>query len=313
MNLANKQVLVTGGAGFIGSHIVDRCLELGAEKVIALDNFVSGKKEFVAAAASNKRFQLIEGDVTNQQLINDLVKNSDLVLHNAASKMVVSLEQPRIDLRTNIVGTFNVLEAARNSNARVIHASTGSVFGSSEQAMAENHPKSPTSLYGISKLAADNYCLFYAKELGVKVSVLRYFHVFGPRQDYSGEAGVVNIFLSRVLQGKPPIIYSGGNQIRCLTYVSDTVEANFILAADNSSIGQDYNVASKTRISINELAEYITEKYAKTPLTPKAGKDRVGENMKPIPDTSKIEALGWSAKVSFEDGLEKCKAWIEDL
>jgi UDP-glucose 4-epimerase len=154
--------------------------------------------------------------------------------------------------------------------------------------------------------------MHFAKEHGLKASVIRYFHVFGPRQDYSGEAGVVSIFLSRVLQNKAPIIFSGGTQVRCFTYINDDVDATLLLATSNNAIGEAYNVASKTRITINELANLIIEKYGKEGLKPVMGDKRVGENVKPIPDTSKIEALGFSEKVSFEEGLHRTKQWVEE-
>lgn len=309
MFLKNRIVLVTGGAGFIGSHIVDRALELGAEKVIAFDN--SSSKKNIKHLEDNPRFEVINSSITDYNTIKPLIQSSDYVFHEAASKMVISLEKPRIDLQTNIIGTFNILEAARDTDTRIIHASTGSVFGSSEIPMKENHKKSPTTLYGISKLAAEKYCLFYAKEFGIKASVIRYFHVYGSRQDYSGEAGVVSIFLSRVLNNKPPIIFSGGNQIRCFTYISDDVDATLLLAKEKSAIGEDFNVASRTRMTINQLAKIIIQRYAKDKsMKSIMGKMRQGENMKPIPDTTKIEKLGFKAKVSFEEGLEKTKEWV---
>jgi len=312
MMLKNKVVLVTGGAGFIGSHLVDKCLAEGAEKVVALDNFAAGNRINLAHLKDEPRFELKDGDVQDFEVVKPLVEGSDVILHEAASKLVASLKNPRVDLGTNIIGTFNILEAARNADPQIIHASTGSVLGSSDEDMLEDAPTNPTTLYGISKLAGEKYCTFYAKEFGVNASVLRYFHVFGPRQDYSGEAGVINIFLSKVLQGKPPVIYSGGTQIRCFTYISDDVDANFLLLQNKGKVkGEIYNVASRTRMSVNELADTIIKKYATKPLEPEQGETRQGENYRPVPDTKKVEKLGFKEKVSFEDGLEKTKQWIE--
>ncbi len=311
MSFKNKTALVTGGAGFIGSHVVDRLLQEGAEKVTIFDNFIGGQFNNIKHLIGNPRVQLIVGDVRDFDAVKPLVQESDFIFHEAASKLVASLKNPRIDLGTNIIGTFNILEASRDSDARIVQISTGSVFGSSDKPMNEEHVKNPTTLYGISKLTGEKYGLFYAKEFGVKASVLRYFHVFGPRQDYHGEAGVINIFLSKILNGKAPIINSGGEQIRCFTYVSDDVDATLLLAQKKEAIGQAYNVASKTRMSINELAKIIIDKYADKPITPEQGDTRQGENLKPIPDTTKIEKLGWKEKVSFEEGLENTKKWIE--
>ncbi len=308
----NKVVLVTGGAGFIGSHIAEKVLELNAEKVIILDNLVFGSISKIQHIMNDARVEFIKDDVTNNDLIKSLVEKSDYVFHEAASKFVFCLKNPRIDLNTNIIGTFNILEAAQNSDLRIIHGSTGSVLGSSDKPMTEDDPRKPTSLYGISKSTGEMYCSYYAKEKGVKVSMLRYFHVFGPRQDYDGEAGVISIFLGRVLQKKPPIIFGSGEQIRCFTYVSDDVEANLLLAKNNSTIGKIYNVASKTRMTINELASTIIKKYGPKGMKPEYAHPRKGENMKPIPDTSKIEKIGFKESVSFEEGLEKTKKWVEE-
>jgi UDP-glucose 4-epimerase len=313
MSFKNKTVLVTGGCGFIGSHIVDRALQLGAKNVFAIDNLVSGSIGNISHLRNEKRFEFIKGDVRNYKKIFPYIKKSDYIFHEAASKLVVSLKKPRIDLETNIIGMFNILEAARLSNkyVRIIYASTGSVLGSCNKPMKENHKKNPTTLYGISKGAAENYCLHYCREFKIPVSVLRYFHVYGPRQDYKGEAGVVSIFLSRVLKDFPPIIFGTGDQVRCFTYVEDVVNATFLLAKKRETIGEIYNVASKARIKVKELALTVTEKYGHKYLKPEFGPARLGENMRPVPDTKKIEKLGFKAKTNFEEGLEKTKVWVK--
>lgn len=316
MILKNKIVLVTGGAGFIGSHLVDRCLAEGAEKVISFDNLIGGKAVDHAHLSQEPRFVFVNGDIQDYESIQPYVEQSDVIFNEAASKLVVSLNNPLIDVQTNVLGNFNILEIIRKSknNPRIIHASTGSVFGSSERPFKEEDPKNPSTIYGISKLAAENYFQFYHKNYGIQSTILRYFHVFGPRQDYSGEAGVINIFLSRVLRGLNPQVCGPGTQVRCFTYVADDVQANFLAYLNNSTVGQDYNVASKTRISILGLAKLIIEKYGDKNLYPEMHPEmtapRMGENLKPIPDTSKIEALGFRESLSFEEGLEITKQWI---
>lgn len=311
MFFKNRSVLVTGGAGFIGSHIVDMALKEGAERIVAFDNLVSGRRRNLRHIKENKRVKLILGDVRDADLIKFLIQDSDYIYHEAASKLVVASKRPRIDLESNIIGTFNVLEGARGTKARIIHASTGSVLGSSNLPMSEDHPPHPSTLYGINKLTAERYCHFYAREFGVNVTVLRYFHVFGPRQDYSGEAGVINIFLFRVLQGKPPIIFGTGEQIRCFTYVEDVTNANLLITRLDESIGEIYNIASKTRMSVKELAELVVEKYAKKSMKPIYGPPRPGENLKPIPDTNKIEKLGFREQTLFDNGLEITMQWVK--
>lgn len=312
MNIKNKICLVTGAAGFIGSHLVDKLLKEGASKVIGIDNFVAGKYKNIKQLDKNKKFQLIRADIKNQKLIRPYILASDFVFNLAASKLVVSLDKPRTDLETNIIGTFNILEILKGKKEiKLIHASTGSTLGSSEKPMPEDFPPKPTTLYGISKLTAERYCMFYAKEFKVKVSVIRYFHVFGPRQDYEGASGVVNIFLSRILTKKPLIVYGTGEQIRCLTYVQDDIEATVLIALKDEAIGQIYNVASPTRISVKKLAEMIRDRYGSKNIKIIYGPPRQGENLRPIPDTRKIEKLGFKAKWAFEDGLEETKKWIE--
>tara|TARA_Y100000310_G_C20702405_1_gene831073 strand:+ start:9910 stop:10878 length:969 start_codon:yes stop_codon:yes gene_type:complete len=313
MSFKNKIVMVTGGAGFIGSHICDKALEEGAEKVICADNFIANTEKNIQHLKNNERFEFEFGDVADSDFITPLVKKSDVIFHEAASKFITCLKTPRVDLNTNIVGTFNILEAAKDTGTRIVYASTGSVFGSAESpkhSMKEDYIKNPTSMYGISKLTGEHYVLYYAKEFGIKATSLRYFHVYGPRQDFTGEAGVVSIFLSKVLSGKEPIIYGTGEQIRCFTYIQDDIDANLLLYKNNKTIGKAYNVASTNRITINQLAELIVKKYGEN-LKPIFGPARKGENMWPIPDTSKIEKLGFKAKVSFEEGLHLTKKWVE--
>lgn len=313
MSFSGKIILVTGGAGFIGSNLVERVIALGAKKVFVLDNFVAGKIGNIERFNIFKGFQLVTGDVRNYNLVKSLVIKSDYVFHLAASKLVVSRDNPRIDLETNIIGMFNVLEAARlNKKVRIIYASTGSTLGSSVKPMKEDHCPKPTTLYGISKLSAEQYCLFYAREFKIRVSVIRYFHVFGPYQDYSGKAGVVNIFLSRVLQGKPPVINGTGKQIRCLTYVQDDIDATLLIIKRHDTIGQIYNFASSTRISVKQLAELIISRYGGKGMKPLYASVRPGENLRPIPDTRKIEKAGFRARFSFIHGLEVTKQWIEN-
>lgn len=313
MYFKNKVALVTGGAGFIGSHLSDRLLEEGAEKVIILDNFVSGFKGNISHLLNDKRVELIEGDVRDFKLVKKLVKGSDYVFNLAASKMAFCMENPRMDLETNIVGPFNVMQAAADANVRVVHASTGSVLGSSDKPMDEDHVKNPKNPYGISKLAGEKYVLYYAKEHGIKASVIRYFHVFGPRQDYSGKVGVIGIFLSRIMKGLPPIVNGNGSQIRCFTYISDDVDATLLLAKKNEALAEDFNVASKTRMTIAELANYVCERYSDGKIKPDFGDELQNENYKPVPNTAKVEKLGFKENVSFDEGIELTKKWIENM
>ncbi|MBS3151255.1 NAD-dependent epimerase/dehydratase family protein [Candidatus Woesearchaeota archaeon] len=313
MLLKEKTVLVTGGAGFIGSHLVDRCLKEGAGKVKILDNLNSGKVERLKDAINDQRVEFIQGSITDYALTRYLVQKSDYVFHEAAAKLVHSLKAPFSDIETNVLGSSMILEAARGSSrTKIIHASTGSVLGSSidRTPMKEESPKNPSTVYGISKNAVESYCKYYAKNFGIDVRVLRYFHVFGPREDPEGEVGVISIFLSRILKGESPIVF-GGKQLRCFTYIDDIVEANMLmLRHESETVGEVYNVASKTRISIEDLAKKLIRKY-NPGLEITYRPERLGENYYPVPDTTKIEQLGFRESISFEEGIDRTAEWIK--
>jgi UDP-glucose 4-epimerase len=315
--LSGKTVFVTGGAGFIGSHLVDASLAHGAARVIVLDNFTGGRLENLEHLRGDDRVSVTTGDVREMDTVAPLVAAADVIFHEAASKMIVSESHPRVDLETNIVGTFNLLQCLRGTEKVLLHASTGSVLGNSvEGEMQEDHPRNPSTLYGISKGCAEGYVQFYAREFGVNAGIVRYFHVCGPRQPHDGEAGVVSIFLGRVLRGLPPVINGTGEQIRCFTYVMDDVNANFLLLGQlmqNRCRGEIYNVASRTRVSVLELAKTVIERYGTGAIAPVFGPPRAGENLRPIPDTKKIESLGFRESVTFDEALELTKLWLDSV
>ncbi len=304
-----KKILITGAAGFIGSHLVDQLLKYEVKRIIGLDNLIAGKKINLSEAEKDSRFEFVLGDITDGMLINQLSAEVDIIFHLAASKLVVSRNNPFIDLHTNIMGTFNILSAARGRNIKIIYASTGSVLGSAEQPMAENHIKKPTTLYGISKGTAEEYCLFFCREFGVKTTIIRYFHVYGPRQDYDGPAGVISIFLARAMRGLPLYVHGSGEQIRCFTFVLDDVAATLFLGEHDETIGQIFHVASPVRLSVINLAKIIKDKYGGEIIHTEA---RPGENLRPIPDTAKIEKLGFKVNTDFEVGLELTANWVKN-
>jgi len=316
MDLSGLNVVVTGGAGFIGSHIVDECLARGATEVVALDNFVNGQERNIHHLLKEPRFRCESGDVRDMDTVKGLVDRADVVFHEAASKLVVSRTRPRIDLETNVLGTFNILECIKNTDKVMVHASTGSVLGNTDgEGMREDHPQNPTTLYGISKGSGERYIRFYAEEFGVRASIVRYFHVFGPRQEYGGEAGVVSIFLGRVLSGKAPIIFGSGEQVRCFTYVKDDVAANFLLLKglmEGKYQGEVFNCASHSRVTVLDLANTIIEKYSDTEMKPEFAAARPGENLRPIPVTEKIESIGFKESMTFSQGLELTKQWVQE-
>lgn len=308
-----RTVLVTGAAGFIGSHLVDRLLRAGARRVIGLDNLIAGTPANLDEARQANAFEFVHGDVRDAGLINQLAADVDVIFHLAASKLVVSRNNPLIDLETNVLGTFNILAAARGRQVRVVYASTGSTLGSgaSGEAMQEDHAKRPSTLYGISKGTAEEYALFFCREFNLKVTIVRYFHVYGPRQDYNGAAGVINIYLSRALRGLPLFVHGTGEQIRCFTFVEDDVAATMFLGGREDTVGEIYHVASPVRMRVIDLATLVAERYGAPGTRICHDEARPGENLRPVPSTAKIEALGFRVHTEFETGLELTRVWIE--
>lgn len=315
MNLKNKIILVTGGCGFIGSHLCDELLKHDINKIFIFDNLCQSSIDNIQHIINNKKIEFIKGDIRDYDVIEPLVKKSDFVFNLSASSVGMSILCPRVDLQTNIEGTYNILKAAKNNpKIRIIHASSGSVLGSDKNGMKEDHNTNPSNMYGISKLAGEKYCKFFAKEFDVNITIIRYFHVFGPRQDHAGKSGVINIFLYKVLNGESPIIWGTGNQIQCFTYVLDSVNATIMLAEKDNIKGEIYNIASETRMRVIDLADLIINKYSiNKNIKPVYGPKKVGENMYPIPITDKIKKIGWKTKYEFEEGLSITKKWVESI
>lgn len=252
-----KKVIVTGGAGFIGSHICEGLLPYGAD-VYCLDNFSAGKISNIREFQQSDNFHVVAGDVCDQgPAMEVLFESADIVFHNAASKKNICLHDPQKDLLVNAGGTLNLLELARKHGvAKFIHASTGSVYGEPQIfPTTESHPYEPVSYYGVSKLAGERYVDVFHKLYGLDTTILRYFHVYGPRQESNEFGGVVSIFLRGILEGRNPVVFGHGEQVRSFTWVKDLVNVNLCAAMNPKANGQIYNAASAIRISINELAE----------------------------------------------------------
>jgi nucleoside-diphosphate-sugar epimerase len=254
-----RRAIVTGGAGFIGSHIVDALLELGLE-VIVLDDLSSGKLDNLSCHFSNPKLSIVSIDISSFEEVDNYFENVDIVFHNAASKKNICLNNPARDLEVNAKSALNVMLLAKKySIKKVVHASTGSVYGEpSTFPVTENHGLNPTSYYGVSKLAGERYVDVFHKLYGIDTTILRYFHVYGLRQETDADlGGVVAIFISNLINGNPIIIHGDGDQVRSFTYVKDVVAANLLVASLDNSNGEVYNVASAIKITINELADKI--------------------------------------------------------
>ncbi len=260
MDFPFRKALVTGGAGFIGSHLVEALVKLGVE-TISVDDYFAGKHENLEHLQPYKNFHEVECDVTDFAGLEKLFSGVDIVFHQAASKKTICLNNPRRDLQINAEGTFNLLElAVKYKVKKFVHASTGSVYGEAQYfPQDEDHSLIPTSYYGVSKLAGEKYVRVFDHLYDLNTTVLRYFHVYGARQESSEVGGVVSIFTRLMLQGKPITIYGDGSQQRSFTAVEDVVKANLLAAASKHSRGQAYNCASGIKVTISELAQFTAD------------------------------------------------------
>lgn len=310
-----KKALVTGGAGFIGSHIVGGLLEEGLE-VISIDNYFGGKEDNLQEYHEKygDKFTEVKCDVTDYDDLKQYFEGVDLVFHEAASKKTICLRDPRKDLLINGTGTFNILELARDFGVKkVVHASTGSVYGEAVQLpQTEDHPLNPTSYYGVSKLAGERYAKAFEHLYDLDVTILRYFHVYGPKQENSDVGGVVSIFGRKVLNNENPVIFGDGTQERSFTYVKDLVSINKLVASRNDTKGEVYNCASGINITIQELAEKVIDHFGNKELGIDYGDWTIGDIKKFDVSNDKVRLLGFEFSKDFDSGLNETLHWLEE-
>lgn len=313
--LKDRKVIVTGAAGFIGSHLTDALVELGAD-VVALDDLSAGKASNLAHLAPRQNFRFVQMDVCERGPAMDaLFEGVDTVFHNAASKKNVCLINPQRDLEVNAGGALNLLEKAMAHGVRkFVQASTGSVYGEPTVFPTdEDHPLNPVSYYGVSKLAGERYVDVFHRLFGLDTTILRYFHVYGPRQESNEFGGVVSIFLRRITSGQNPIVFGDGKQVRSFTWVGDLVEANLRAATDPRATGQAYNAASGIRVTINALAEGMLDLLdPQRRLEIEHGEPLVGDIMEFDVSNARIrEQLGMKFEQDFWGTLKTALADVD--
>jgi UDP-glucose 4-epimerase len=297
-------VLVTGGAGFIGSHVAEALVARG-EEVVVLDDLSTGKRENVPEGA-----ELVEGDIQEPQgELFGRVKPT-VCFHLAAQADVrVSVARPDHDAKINVLGTVNLLQAALEHDTRLVFSSTGrAIYGECEGPVTEDAPRQPLAPYGTSKLAGEEYLATYNRLHETRHVTLRYGNVYGPRQDPHGEAGVVAIFLSRLLSGEQPKIFGDGRQTRDYVYVGDVVRATLAAAEHDGGV---FNVGTGRETSVVELYELCRRVVGKDDVEAVFAPPRTGELQRSVLDISRaVDELGWRPEQSLEDGLRETGEWM---
>lgn len=311
---ANLKILVTGGAGFIGSHIVTALVERG-DSVRVLDNLDTGKRENLAHLAD--QVELLVGDLTDANVIAKAVTGVEVVFHQAALASVPrSVAAPLDTNAVCVTGTVNVLDAARKAGVRrVVYAGSSSAYGNDPKpAKSETDLPAPLSPYAAAKLSAEYYCRAFTETFGLETVTIRYFNVFGPRQDPNSEySAVIPIFVSKMIRGERPTVYDDGRQSRDFTYVSDIVRGN-LLAADAPAVaGKVINVATGKQFTLLDLVASINQVLG-THIEPVFAPARPGDVRESLADISLArKLLGFEPAVSFDEGLNKSIAYYREL
>ncbi len=306
---------MTGGAGFVGSHLVDRLMAEGAH-VRVVDDFSSGTRSNVQNWQTSERFELIEGDIRDLATMERAVAGVNLVFHQAAIVSVpISTERPRLVTDVNVIGTATILDACRKSDVQhIVVTSSAAVYGNQEHIpIPETAEKKPLSPYGASKLAAEEVSLSFGRTYGLPITVLRPFNIYGPRQRGTGYAGVITIFLKSAIANKPLVIEGDGMQTRDFVYVGDITEANLLAAQKNQTAGEIYNIGSGNRITIQQLAELIID-ITESQSHIEFGKPRKGDIRDSQASIQKAQKeLGYRPKVTIRDGLTRTANWFADM
>jgi UDP-N-acetylglucosamine 4-epimerase len=310
------RILVTGGAGFIGSNLVEQLLSLPQVSLVrVLDNLATGNLKNIQSFQSNTKFEFIEGDIRDYDICLMACKEMNMISHQAALGSVPrSINDPLTTNGVNISGTLNVFTAAKECNVmRVVYAASSSTYGDHPGLpKVEDHIGRPLSPYAVTKYVNELYAKVYADVYGLELIGLRYFNVFGPRQDPSGAyAAVIPLFMRAVLNNEPPLINGDGETSRDFTFVANAVHANIcaLFTTNTAAVNQVYNIAFGERTTLNDLLEMIKE-VAGSDLSPKYGPERSGDVRHSLADISKAkELLGYSPAFNVKEGLKLAFEW----
>lgn len=310
MNLADKKILITGGAGFVGSILAKYIVENCHATVTILDDLFTGRLEHI----SNLEVRFVKGSVTETNLITDLVKQSDIIFHLAARNIVASSRSPVDDYEVNIGGTLKLLlEAKKQGIERFVYISTSSIYGDLKHIpVAEDDDLSFLSLYSVSKYAGERYCKVFHELYNLPITIIRYSNVYGENQEPENP-GVIGSFIYNALTGKDLLIYGSGKQTRDFTYVYDAVRATVLAAIKPRAVPKVYNVGTGRETSVSELAEKVIA-MCKSTSSIKHVRERAIDNIwRRAVNIERITSeLGWLPEVTLEEGLRRTMQWMEE-
>lgn len=316
--LEGTRVLVTGGAGTIGSTLVDELLDAGVDRIDVLDNLVRGRRANLDAALATGRVTLVEGDIRDARLVDELTAGKDIVFHQAAIRITQCAEEPRLALEVLVDGTFNVVEsAARHDVRKLVAASSASVYGMAEVFPTDerHHHENNDTLYGAAKTFNEGLVRSFRAMTGLDYVLLRYFNVYGPRMDVHGLYTEVLVrWMERIADGRPPLIFGDGAQTMDFICVPDIARAN-VLAARSDVVEGTYNIASGTETSLRALAEALLRVMGAEHLGVEFGPERaVNGVVRRLADTTAAERdLGFAAAIDLDEGLRLLVDWWEPL